>query len=107
VHSLVLLGFERAATDVTAALTPPRLPWGLFHDRRSRSKSRPAVGFGAAILHVRRVKNGTPSTHPLRGDELRALPRLQRETERSPFVFVNERGTPFTRTAFGEPSSAS
>ena len=25
--------------------------------------------FGAAVLHVRRVKNGTPSTHPLRGDE--------------------------------------
>jgi integrase len=25
------------------------------------------VEFGAAVLHVRRVKNGTPSTHPLRG----------------------------------------
>src|SRR5262245_34945106 len=38
------------------------------------------VEFGAAVLHVRRVKNGTPSTHPLRGDELRALRRLQRES---------------------------
>jgi hypothetical protein len=27
------------------------------------------VEFGAAVLHVRRVKNGAPSTHPLRGDE--------------------------------------
>jgi type 1 fimbriae regulatory protein FimB/type 1 fimbriae regulatory protein FimE len=54
------------------------------------------VEFGAAVLHVRRVKNGTPSTHPLRGDELRALRRLQRESESSPFVFVSERGSPFT-----------
>jgi type 1 fimbriae regulatory protein FimB/type 1 fimbriae regulatory protein FimE len=45
---------------------------------------------------VRRVKNGTPSTHPLLGDELRALRRLQRESPSSPFVFVSERGTPFT-----------
>ena len=32
-----------------------------------------------AILHVRRVKQGTPATHPLTGRELRALRRLQRE----------------------------
>jgi hypothetical protein len=38
------------------------------------------------VLHVRRAKNGTPSTHPLQGDELRALRRLQRESEPSPFV---------------------
>jgi site-specific recombinase XerD len=49
---------------------------------------------------VRRVKNGTPSTHPLRGDELRALRRLQRESETSPFVFVSERGSPFTTAGF-------
>jgi len=30
-------------------------------------------------LHVRRVKNGMPSVHPLTGKELRALRRLQRE----------------------------
>jgi integrase len=35
--------------------------------------------FGAAVLHVRRVKNGTPSTHPIQGDELRSLRRLRRE----------------------------
>jgi integrase len=29
------------------------------------------VEFNAAVLHVRRVKNGTPSAHPRRGDELR------------------------------------
>jgi type 1 fimbriae regulatory protein FimB/type 1 fimbriae regulatory protein FimE len=36
------------------------------------------IDFNAATLHVRRVKKGTPATHPIRGDELRALRRLQR-----------------------------
>jgi integrase len=39
------------------------------------------VEFRAATLHVRRVKQGTPSVHPIVGDELRALRRLQREQE--------------------------
>ena len=34
------------------------------------------VDFRTATLHVRRVKQGTPSTHPIVGDELRALRRL-------------------------------
>src|SRR6202790_3534759 len=58
------------------------------------------VEFNAAVLHVRRVKNGTPSTHPLLGDELRALRRLHRESRPSPFVFVSERGSPFTTAGF-------
>src|SRR6516162_3331074 len=52
------------------------------------------------ILHVRRVKQGTPATHPLTGRELRALRRLQREASGSPFVFVSERGAPFTNRGF-------
>jgi integrase len=32
---------------------------------------RDQVEFNAAVLHVRRVKNGIPTTHPLVGDELR------------------------------------
>jgi integrase len=52
-------------------------------------------------LHVRRVKQGSPSTHPILGDELRALRRLQREQKpRSPFVFTSERGSPFTTAGF-------
>jgi type 1 fimbriae regulatory protein FimB/type 1 fimbriae regulatory protein FimE len=58
------------------------------------------VEFKAAVLHVRRVKNGTPSTHPLLGDELGALRRLQRESQAAPFVFVSERGSPFTTAGF-------
>jgi integrase len=58
------------------------------------------VDFNSAVLHVRRVKNGSPSTHPLSGRELRALRRLQRESAASPFVFVSERGAPFSPAGF-------
>jgi type 1 fimbriae regulatory protein FimB/type 1 fimbriae regulatory protein FimE len=59
------------------------------------------IDFSAATLHVRRVKQGTPSTHPIRGDELRALRRLQREQEpKSSFVFTSERAGPFTTAGF-------
>jgi site-specific recombinase XerD len=53
------------------------------------------------VLHVRRVKQGSASTHPILGDELRALRRLQREQEpKSSFVFTSERGSPFTTAGF-------
>ena len=59
------------------------------------------VDVRTATLHVRRVKQGTPSTHPIVGDELRALRRLQREQEpKSIFVFTSERGAPFTTAGF-------
>jgi integrase len=59
------------------------------------------VDFRTAALHVRRVKQGSPSTHPILGDELRALRRLHREQEpKSPFVFTSERGAPFTTAGF-------
>jgi len=58
------------------------------------------VEFNAGRIHVRRRKNGTPSVHPLSGRELRALRRLQREAAASPFVFVSERGSPFTVAGF-------
>jgi integrase len=59
------------------------------------------IDFNTANLHVRRVKNGSPATHPIRGDELRMLRKLQRDQEpKSPFVFISERGTPFTAGGF-------
>src|SRR6266566_3222677 len=59
------------------------------------------IDFTTATLHVRRVKQGTPSTHPILGDESRALRRLQREQDpKSPFVFTSERGSPFTTAGF-------
>jgi hypothetical protein len=53
-----------------------------------------------ASIHVTRRKNGTPSTHPLSGVELRALRRLKRESPDSAFVFVSERGAPFSTAGF-------
>jgi len=51
-------------------------------------------------IHVRRSKRGTPSVHPLQGDELRALRRLQREQPPGPHVFVSERGAPMAPKSF-------
>jgi site-specific recombinase XerD len=58
------------------------------------------VGFDEGVLHARRVKNGTPATHPLTGRELRALRKLRREKGENPFVFVSERGAPFSVSGF-------
>ena len=58
------------------------------------------VDFDRAVLHVRRAKKGVSSVHPLTGSEMRALRRLQRESKPSPFVFISERGAPFTTAGF-------
>ena len=58
------------------------------------------IDFGRAEMHIRRAKLGKPAVHPIRGDELRSLRRLQREQEpKSTFVFTTERGGPMTRDA--------
>ena len=49
-------------------------------------------------MHVNRLKNGSPATHPVEGDELRLLRRLQRKNPNSPFLFTTERGGPLTRS---------
>jgi integrase len=54
------------------------------------------VDFKAYLLHVNRLKNGVPSTHPLRGPEVRALRQLKRDWPDSPYLFVSERGGPMT-----------
>ena len=59
------------------------------------------IDFSHAVLHVRRAKKGTPATHPVVGDEMRALRKLRREQDpKSPFVFTSERGAPFTTSGF-------
>ena len=59
------------------------------------------IDFNAAEMHVERKKRGKSPRHPIRGDELRALRRLHKEQDpKSAFVFVSERGAPFTRDSF-------
>jgi integrase len=41
------------------------------------------------------------ATHPILGDELRALRELKRQSA-SPFVFASERGGPFTPSGFAK-----
>lgn len=52
------------------------------------------IDFASGNIHVRRIKQGSPSTHPLGGDEMRSLRRLQREYPVSPFVFQSSRKGP-------------
>lgn len=61
------------------------------------------IDFRSAVIAVRRLKSGSPATHPIQGDELRALRRLQREqTPPSPFVFTTKRKGPFAEDTFAK-----
>jgi len=54
------------------------------------------VDLKQGLLHVSRLKNGVTSTHPVRGPELRALRKLQRDYPDTPYLFVTERKGPLT-----------
>src|SRR5262249_36095174 len=58
------------------------------------------VELATGRLHVRRAKRGTPSVHPIQGDEIRALRRVHREQPPGPHLFVSERGGPMTPKSF-------
>src|SRR5262245_12294661 len=58
------------------------------------------VELSAGRLHVRRTKRGAPSVHPMQGDEIRALRRLQREQPPGRYVFSTERGGPMAAKSF-------
>ncbi len=51
------------------------------------------IDFTAGTIYINRLKNGVSSTHPLRGVELRALRKLQRDYPDSNYLFVSERVT--------------
>jgi type 1 fimbriae regulatory protein FimB/type 1 fimbriae regulatory protein FimE len=56
------------------------------------------IDLKAGTLHVSRLKHGSPSSHPLRGPELRALRAWKREQpDTAPYVFTSLRGGPMTR----------
>jgi integrase len=58
------------------------------------------IDFSQGHLFVIRRKRGTPSTHPLSGEELRALRKLQREQGPSRHVFMSERDAPLSEAGF-------
>ena len=62
------------------------------------------VSFEDATIHIRRRKAGNAGSHPLRGDESRALRALTRDYEKREiktiWVFATERGGPFTTAGF-------
>jgi integrase len=60
------------------------------------------VDFDGHRLHVRRAKKGNPATHPLQGDTMRALRRLRKESPHADFVFLSERGSPFSPAGFAK-----
>ena len=62
--------------------------------------TRDQIDFSQGMLHVRRVKKGIPSVHPIVGDELLALRALKREDDAGRFVFITERGAPMSPAGF-------
>ncbi len=57
------------------------------------------VDLKQGLMHVSRLKNGVDSTHPIRGPELRALRKLDRDYPDTPYLFVTERRGPLTTSA--------
>jgi site-specific recombinase XerD len=55
------------------------------------------VNLNEASLHINRLKNGKPCCHPIEGDELRALRKLQRDYEITPYLFVSQQKTTLSR----------
>ena len=59
------------------------------------------IDWDQAELSLVRAKKGSNAPHPIEGDEMRALRKLQREQEpKSKFVFVSELGSPMTTDSF-------
>src|SRR5436190_19945609 len=54
------------------------------------------VDLKQGLLHVKRLKNGIASVHPLRGPELRLLRKMARQYSETPYIFVTERKGPLT-----------
>jgi integrase len=55
------------------------------------------IDFKAGTLHVNRLKQGSSSTHPIRGPEIRLLHTWQNEQGGGTYIFTSERGGPMTR----------
>ncbi len=57
------------------------------------------VDLHQGLMHINRIKRGTPSVHPLHGPEIIALHKLQEIGSGLSHVFISERGAPLTPDA--------
>lgn len=55
-----------------------------------------SIDLKMALLHMRRLKHGVASAHPMHGPELRALRQLKRDNPGLSYVFMSERGAPLS-----------
>lgn len=78
------------------SFNPSRMRPSMISLSAIRHKAQKAMTKPHPTLHVRRVKSGTPVTHPFTGRKMRELRRHQREGAQSPFAFVSDRGAPLT-----------
>ena len=68
-----------------------------FGEAHLRRILRAYVGYYNDIRTHWSLDKDAPVSRPARGDELRALRKLQREAPKSPFIFVSERKACFLR----------
>lgn len=59
------------------------------------------IDWNGGTIYVKRVKKGTPSTHPLYSEEIRSLRKLQRDYPDSPYVFQSSRHGPLAFDTVG------
>ncbi len=59
------------------------------------------IDLDAGRIYCRRLKGSVTNTHPMEGDEIRAMRKWLRERPQTAldFIFVSERGSPLTRQA--------
>ena len=55
-----------------------------------------SIDLTQGLIHINRLKGGVASSHPISGVEIRALRRLKRDYDKSPFIFTTERKGPLT-----------
>ena len=58
------------------------------------------IDLNSGLIQVNRLKNGLNSVHPLFGPELRALRKIKRKYPNTEYIFMSERGSPMTASAF-------
>lgn len=51
------------------------------------------VDFTNKLLHVNRIKRGTPSLHPLQDEVIEALRAISEEQPSNPYIFISNRGS--------------